>query len=82
MKKEQVILQCWPRWLSKESAALYTDWSITKIERLIRSGELPYCRVKRSQIRIDLQDLDRLLLKNKIDPEKAKKMLIKSISNL
>ncbi len=74
-----VILQVWPRWLSKELAALYTDWSITKIERLIRNRELPYCRIKGSQIRIDIQDLDRLLLKNKVDVEKAKKKLIKSI---
>ena len=54
------------RWLTVEKAGEYIGYSRYKIYKLLRKGLLPVARVDGGGARIDREDLDRLMLSNKI----------------
>lgn len=66
-----LILKTWPRWLDKKLASVYTSYSIRQIDRFIRSGLIPHCRLDGGNVRIDIKDLDRLMETSKIDIQKS-----------
>ena len=62
------------RWLNIREAGEYIGYSRDKIYRLIRQGLLPVSRATSdSYIRIDREDLDSLMLQNKIKPNEIVK---------
>lgn len=76
----EVVLQVWPRWLSKKLASIYTTYSIRQIDRFIRNGDLPHTRLNDGNVRIDIHDLDRLMEKNKRDFHKSRRKATQGIS--
>lgn len=62
------------RWLTIQEAGEYIGYSRYKIYQLINSGVLPVSRAgEKANSRIDREDLDRLMLENKIDTNKIVK---------
>ncbi len=75
-----VILQVWPRWLNKEQASLYTGYSVRQLEIWMRDGVLPYSKPQGNRSpRFDVKDLDYLMEKDKIDIEKQKRRVVKTL---
>jgi len=79
MKQTEIFVQVWPRWLDKKLAAIYTSYSEKMIENFMKSGDLPYTRVNGGYIRIDVNDLDRLMEKDKIDIRSTKRKILRSL---
>lgn len=79
----KVILQVWPRWLTKQQARLYTGYSIKQLEIWMNQGVLPYSKPNGNRhVRFDIRDLDRLMENDKIDIEKGRGRVIESLRNL
>ena len=67
------------RWLTIKEAAAYMRMSPRKVYDLMVDGELAYVKIGRKRT-IDVQDIDTLMMKNKIDAGKALKLIRKKIA--
>jgi len=76
----EVVLQVWPRWLTKQQATLYTGYSIRQLEMWMKQGVLPYSKPNGNRhVRLDIKDLDRLMENDKIDIKKERKRILQSV---
>jgi len=74
-----VLLNEWPRWMTKEQAGLYTCFSKKQIERFINQGLLKETRINGGHSRIDRKELDQLMESNKIDIRRTARKILKEI---
>jgi len=63
------------RWLTIKQAGEYLSYSRYKIYKLIKKGIIPVSKIDNGHTRIDRDDLDKLMLLNKIEPTKEVKRL-------
>lgn len=62
------------RWLTIREAARYMRMSQSKIYELMADGRLAFIKIDSKRL-IDIRDIDQLMMRNKIDPEKAIKRI-------
>ena len=80
LSNRRFILNCWPRWMSKQMAGLYIGFSTKQIERFVKSGSINYVRINGTgHLRIDRLDLDKFMEMNKVALSKNINRILKHI---
>ncbi len=58
----------WPRWMSKQTAAMYADVTLPTLEKWIRLG-LPLIKTPSGSIRIDREQFDAWIARSQQETE-------------